>query len=65
MSTPAGKRLGRYEIRTLLGVGGMGEVYLAHDTQLLRSVALKLLPNSLRTMNGCAVLSKKLLRHLP
>src|SRR5215203_2589540 len=44
MSTPAGKRLGRYEIRTLLGVGGMGEVYLAHDTQLLRSVALKLLP---------------------
>src|SRR5437870_13059941 len=44
MSTPAGKRLGRYEIRTLLGVGGMGEVYLAQDTQLRRSVALKLLP---------------------
>src|SRR5712691_11617595 len=44
MSTPAGKRLGRYEIRSLLGVGGMGEVYLAQDTQLRRPVAFKLLP---------------------
>ncbi|MGI9166149.1 MAG: protein kinase domain-containing protein [Pyrinomonadaceae bacterium] len=44
MSAPPGKRLGRYEIRSLLGVGGMGEVYLAQDTQLRRPVALKLLP---------------------
>ena len=44
MSTPAGKRLGRYEIRSLLGVGGMGEVYLAQDSQLRRQVALKVLP---------------------
>src|SRR5437899_3381182 len=44
MSASAGKRLGRYEIRSLLGVGGMGEVYLAQDNQLRRSVALKLLP---------------------
>lgn len=44
MSNPAGKRLGRYEIRSLLGVGGMGEVYLAQDSQLRRPVALKVLP---------------------
>jgi serine/threonine protein kinase len=36
-------RLGRYEIRSLLGKGGMGEVYLAHDTELERTVAIKVL----------------------
>ena len=41
-----GSRLGRYEIRSLLGVGGMGEVYLAHDAQLQRPVALKVLAGS-------------------
>ena len=39
-----GTRLGRYEVRSLLGTGGMGEVYLAYDTSLRRQVAIKLLP---------------------
>lgn len=39
-----GARLGRYEVRSLLGTGGMGEVYLAYDTSLRRQVAIKLLP---------------------
>jgi len=40
----AGDRLGVYEIRSLLGVGGMGEVYKALDTRLDRLVAIKVLP---------------------
>jgi serine/threonine protein kinase/Tol biopolymer transport system component len=40
----AGTKLGRYEIRSKIGEGGMGEVYLAEDTQLHRKVALKVLP---------------------
>ena len=44
MTIPAGTRLGRYEIRSQLGAGGMGEVYLAQDSKLERTIALKVLP---------------------
>ncbi|MFC5061587.1 protein kinase [Actinomycetospora atypica] len=41
------QQFGQYEIRSLIGRGGMGEVYLAHDTKRERDVALKLLPEAL------------------
>src|SRR5712692_1530252 len=44
MTLAAGTKLGRYEIGSQLGAGGMGEVYLAQDTKLDRKVALKMLP---------------------
>ena len=42
-----GARLGRYEVKSQLGAGGMGEVYLALDNELDRTVAIKILPAAL------------------
>src|SRR5258705_2929145 len=42
-------RLGRYEIRSLLGAGGMGEVYLARDPKINRDVAIQVIPAAFST----------------
>src|ERR1041385_691062 len=47
MSLSPGTKLGRYEIRSQIGAGGMGEVYLAEDMRLGRKVAIKLLAEAL------------------
>jgi eukaryotic-like serine/threonine-protein kinase len=44
MTLPLGSKLGSYEVLSLLGAGGMGEVYRARDTRLGRVVAIKVLP---------------------
>ena len=44
MTLTEGTKLGRYEIRSLIGVGGMGEVYRASDPKIGRDVAIKVLP---------------------
>src|SRR5215813_8883534 len=42
-----GEQLGHYQSQSLIGKGGMGEVYRALDTKLDREVAVKILPDSL------------------
>ena len=44
---PPGTKLGPYVVQSLIGAGGMGEVYRAHDAELKRDVAIKVLPASL------------------
>jgi eukaryotic-like serine/threonine-protein kinase len=52
MTITAGTKLGRYEIRSKIGEGGMGEVYRAYDAAMHREVAIKLLPAELSTDKG-------------
>src|SRR5215472_4421165 len=47
MPLSSGSRLGPYEVQSALGSGGMGEVYRARDTRLNRTVAIKILPDTL------------------
>jgi serine/threonine protein kinase len=49
MALAPGTSFGRYQIQSLLGVGGMGEVYRAQDTKLRRDVAIKFLPAQFTT----------------
>jgi serine/threonine protein kinase/Tol biopolymer transport system component len=49
MPIPSGTKLGPYQISTVLGVGGMGEVYRAYDSRLHREVAIKVLPERVAT----------------
>ena len=46
MSLQIGQQLGSYQITSLIGKGGMGEVYRAKDTKLKRDVATKVLPEA-------------------
>src|SRR5882724_7569474 len=52
MNIPSGTRLGRYEVLSKLGAGAMGEVYLAYDSNLSRTIALKVLPYELASDEG-------------
>jgi Tol biopolymer transport system component len=46
MPLSAGTKLGTYEVLSAIGAGGMGEVYRAHDSNLRRDVAIKVLPEA-------------------
>lgn len=57
MALPPGTRIGPYEVVTMLGTGGMGEVYRATDRRLGRDVAVKVLPEAKHASPDRAALS--------
>ena len=57
MNLTSGTKLGPYEIVSLIGAGGMGEVYRARDSRLRRDVAIKVLPQALSLDGGTPVYS--------
>jgi serine/threonine protein kinase/tetratricopeptide (TPR) repeat protein len=54
-----GKNVGSFEIKKIIGRGGMGVVYLAHDSKLGRSVAIKSMPAKLQTSSTAQVRFKR------
>src|SRR5829696_2996876 len=61
---PIGSRIAEFEVKRLLGIGGFGIVYLAHDHSLGRDVALKeYLPTSLASRAGGLTVKVKAERH--
>ena len=65
MAFPAETLLGPYKIISLIGAGGMGEVYRARDTKLDRDVAIKILPSAFAGDPGVWLASSAKLRFLP
>jgi serine/threonine protein kinase len=48
-----GSRIGRYDVRSFLGSGSMGEVYLAYDSELERDIAIKVLRDAEASRDRC------------